>query len=310
MILRTTNQATNNANLNYIFSNQIKYNEISQQIASQKKILVPSDNAIDSMNILNINRQMSKLNGYLNNMSMAQNELSVLDNSLASITSSLQKANDLAVQAASETNGTNNLQSMKVEIDQIIENVISLGNTKYNGQYIFAGTNTGTTPFQAVSTGGVEYTGTPQDGPYQRNIEISDGVLAPINVPGDRLLGSYDAATETGTGVLKTLYQLSDAMGAVPPDFDTIRASLDEIQGGITSTTNIRTNFAAMTARFKMTETSVNNSLLQLTSYKSQMQDLDLAAAATNLANTELALNASMAVASNVIQQLSLLDYM
>ncbi len=310
MILRTTNQATSNANLNYIFSNQIKYNELAQQIAAQKKILVPSDNAIDSMNILNINREMSKLNGYLGNMSMAQNELSVLDSSLASITSSLQKANDLAVQAANEVNGTSSLQSMKVEVDQIIENIISLGNTKYNGQYIFSGTNTGTAPFQKLSTGGVQYAGTPQDGPYQRNVEISEGVLAPINVPGDKLLGSYDVATETGTGVLKTLYQMSNAMGADPPDYSTIRASLDEIQSGIVSTTNIRTNFAAMTARFKMTQTSVNNSILQLTSYKSQMEDLDLAAAATNLANTELALNASMAVASNVINQINLLDYM
>lgn len=310
MILRTTNQATNNSAVNYIFSNQIKYNELVQQISAQKKILVPSDNAVDSMNILNINRELSKLNGYLKNMATAQNELNVLDNSLSSLTSSLQKANDLAVQAANETNGPNNLQSMKVEIDQIIENIIGLGNTKYNGQYIFAGANTGTAPFEKLSTGGVSYIGTPQDGPYERNIEISDGVLAPINVPGDRLLGYYDASTGTGQGVLKTLYELSDAMGSVPPDFDGIRASLDQIQGGITSTTNIRTNFAAMTARFNMTEASVNNTILQLKSYKSQMEDLDLAAAATDLANTDLALNASMSVASNLLQQLNLLDYM
>lgn len=310
MILRTTNQATSNANLNYIFSNQIKYNEISQQVATQKKILVPSDNAIDSMNILNINRELSKLKGYLSNIAMVQNELSVLDNSLASITSSLQKANDLAIQAANEVNGVGSLQNMKVEIDQLIENIIDLGNTKYNGQYIFAGTNTGTLPFKKLDTGGIEYLGTPQDGLYQRNIEISEGILAPVNVSGDKLLGSYDADSGTGMGVLKTLYQLSDAIGTNPPDYDRIRACLDEIQSGITSVTNIRTSFAAMSARFKMTEVSVNNNILQLRSYKSQMEDLDLAEAATNLANTELALNASMAVASNVIHQLSLLDYM
>lgn len=308
MILRPTTQSTNNTMLNYIFTNQNKYNELSEQSSSGKKLMTPSDNPIDASSVLNVNKQMSQLEGYLNNMATAQNELNVLDNSLSSITSALQKANDLAVQGASETCGDTARASLKQQVDQIIQNLIDVGNTNYNGTYIFAGTNTSTAPFQEIATGGVGYTGTANTDAYQRYIQISDGVKTAINAPGDTVLGSYDVNTSTGTGVFKTLYELSAALGS--GDTAGIRDSLDQLQGEIDNTSNIRTTYASITARFKMTQNSIETSQLQLTEYKSSLEDIDISEALTNLANQNIALQATMKVASMTINSSSLLNYL
>ena len=213
MFLRTTTTATNNTMLDYIMENQGKYNELAAQASAQKKLLVPSDNPTDAISVLNINKNLSQLDGYVDNMTQAQNELNVLDTSLASITTVLQRANDLTVQAANGTNGSDALLNIKTEIDEIIQTLKSLGNTSFNGSYIFSGTNVGTVPFQDNVDGGVNYTGTPETGDYERYIQISQGVETAINVSGDKLLGYYDADSAgtppvpTGTGIFKTLYE-------------------------------------------------------------------------------------------------------
>lgn len=320
MFIRSTTQSTNGLMLDYILQNQSKYNELSMQIATQKKLNAPSDNPVDAISVLNTNKELSQLNGYLTSMSTAQNELNVADNSLASITSSLQKASDFAVQAANGTNTSNALSNIKTQIDQIIQNVVGLGNTKFNGNYIFSGTDSATKPFTEMVTGGTQYDGNSEE----RTVQISDGVSVAVNVSGYDVLGSYDVtnpANPTNSGALKTLYEFSAALGAastitvghpVPTaaDFDAIRGSIDKIKKDIDNNSSLRTDLASVTNRFKMTESSINSSVLQLKTYKSSLEDLDLATAATDLATQETALKATLAIASKTLGQTSLLDFM
>jgi len=317
MFLRATTTATNSTMLDYIMGNQTKYNELSAQASAQKKLLTPSDNPTDAISVLNINKNLSQINGYIDNMTQAGNELNVLDNSLSSITKSLQRAHDLAVQAADGTNSTNSLGNIKIEIDQMIQSLKGIGNTRYNGSYIFAGNNVGTVPFVDSANGGISYIGTPENKDYERYIQISEGVDTAINIPGDELLGSYDPGTvgppvvaPTGSGILKTLYEFSNALATVPIDYNVIRPSMDAIKNNIQDISNLRTNFGSITNRFEMTKTSLDANVIQLKSFKSDLEDLDLAEALTNLANQELALKATMAVATKTLQSASLLDYM
>lgn len=306
MFLRSTTQATTNSMIEYILNNQGKYNEIAGDIATQKKLNRPSDSPVDAISVLNTNKELSQLNGYLNSMTNAQNELDVADNAYASITSSLQKANDLAVQASNGTNTPSSLANIKVQVDQLIQNVVDLGNTQFNGIYIFSGTDTGTVPFQQAAGGGISYNGNDS----QRTAQVSDGVNVAINEPGSKLLGSYDATTKTGSGTLQALYQLSEALGKNPPDFTAIRSTISGIDTALKNTSTIRTNFASVTNRFKMSQNSINTNILQLKGYKSSLEDLDLASAITNLTTQETALQATMAVASKSLNQASLMNYM
>lgn len=312
MVIRTTTTATSDSLLNYIWANQASYNSISEQVATQKKINKPSDNPTDAISLLNVNKQLSQQNAYLDNMSLASNQLSVMDNNFASMISDLQRAHDLAVTASNGTTSVDSLKSIKSEVDQIIKNMVDVGNTQYNGSYIFAGTDTSKAPFTqdidpaSPTYGSITYLGNQN----QNSVEISDGVKTAINIAGDKLLGTYDSTTKTGTGVMGVLNDFSNALATNPPDYDTIRNQLDRIQSCINDNSNTRTNFASITQRFTMTKNSVNANILQLKSYKSELDDVDVSEAATDLAQQKYALEATMAVATQSLQQTSLLNYL
>ena len=298
--------------LNYIMQSQAKYNEVSEMTSSGKKLTTPSDNSYDAVTVLNIDKQLSQLNGYSNNMSLATNELDTLDGVTANITTQLNRANDLAIQAANGTNNTQSLTSIKTEVDQIIQTLKDLGNTQYNGSYMFSGTATGTVPFQDVTapdgTTGTVYKGTTATEDYQRYIQISDNVKTPINVSGDTLLGSYDPVTKTGQGIMKTLYDFSNALGT--GNTTGISDSIDKIQSGLDATSDTRTKFASLVNRFQMTTATTQSTITQLTSNRTALTDIDLTTAATQLATQQTALQATLAVAAKTLQSNSLLNYL
>lgn len=308
MYLRTTTLGTNDLMTNYILSSESNYNDLAVEASTGKRVLKPSDDATATVNILNTNTKTNQLNGYLNNMKLAQNDLNVLDDSLASTTTALQKANDLAVQASNGTCSDEELDNIKTQIDQILQNVLDIANTKYNGNYIFSGTKTSTETYTTDTAGNITYNGTPQSGSYQRYVQIADGVKEQTNVSGDQLYGSYDATTKTGTGIIGTLKALSNALGSY--DKTGISSSLDSLTSDLSNVSAIRTQFAGITNRFTMTTESTNTMLTQLKSYKSSLQDADLSSVLTELSAQQLALKATMSVSSNVLSKTSLINYM
>lgn len=59
----------------------------------------------------------------------------------------LQRTRELAVQGANGTLTQADMQKMANEIEQLKAQMIQVGNTQYNGRYIFAGFKTTTQPF-------------------------------------------------------------------------------------------------------------------------------------------------------------------
>ena len=102
------------------------------------------------------------------------------------------------------------LKALKTEIDEITKTMVDLGNTEYNGNYIFSGANTKALAFEISKNGDIVYKGTPQSNPdYIRQTEVADGVFETINTTGDKVFGYYKAEvsadqdvvfTETATG--------------------------------------------------------------------------------------------------------------
>lgn len=321
MYIRTTTLGSTESMINYIQSNQSKYYTLAEQAASGKKLTQPSDDPTATKSVLTINTTLDKLNSYVKNMQTAQNELDVLDDTFTSITKSLDSANDIAVQAANGTYSNTDMDNMKIQVDQILQNVLDLANTQYNGIYIFSGTSTSTQTFVTDADGNITYQGTPSTGAYQRNVQISDGVSVAINTTGDTLFGSYTAAQgestpldlsddvpASGTGIIGNLKALSAALGS--HDKTAVKATLSGFETGQDTVSAARTKFSGVTKRFQMTDSSIDTTVTNLKSYRSQLQDVDLAQAATELSSAKLALEASMSVSSKIMENLSLLNYL
>ena len=311
--IRTTTLGSSTSMLNYMKTGESRYNKLAEEAASGSKLTQPSDNPTAAKSVLNINTKLDQLSSYSNNMATAQNELNVLDDTFTSITDSIQAANDLATQAANGTYTQKDLDNLKTQIDQIMNNVADLGNTQFNGNYLFSGTST-STPAYSIATDalgnitGVTYNGTPSTDEYQRSVQISDGVNVGINTTGDQLLGSYSAGPPaTGSGLLLTLGNLSTALAS--GDKTTISSSLNSLDSDLDTVLANQTKFASVSQRFAMTENSNETMTTQLKGARSNLQDADLAEVLTNLTAQQTALQATMSVTAQMMKGASLLDY-
>lgn len=197
--MRITTLGTSTTMLNYILGAESKYYDLSQEAASGLKVEKPSDDPSAAKSLINIKAQLSQLNGYMENMSTTQNELNVLDDSLASLTDLVNKSTSLATEAASGTYSDKNMDNIKVQVDQIIQSVVDIGNTQYNGTYIFSGTAVSTKPYTVATDAngditGITYNGIDSNSDYERYATISNGVNVTINTTGDKVFGSYSQA--------------------------------------------------------------------------------------------------------------------
>jgi len=341
----------------YLLNSASKYNKLSVEAASGKKVSKPSDDPTATVNILKTNSSLSKLSAYSDNIKSAKNELDVLDSTLSSLNDSIQNATDLATQAANGTYSQSDLDNMKTQVDSILQSVVSLSNTQYNDKYIFSGTATDTTSYGVTydtqgNISNIGYWGTlTNDAGYQRDATISDGVTVPVNAAGDKLYGSYfsmttttpttttdvtttttttttsgtgqtkttitsitvnddgttTTATEVGEGLMGTLVMLSQSLAK--GDTGGISASLDGLSNSLDTVSATRAQFASISNRLDLTQSSIDNATTQLTSYKSNLQDADLSQVLTELASAKLALEATYQVTSSTLG-LSLLKYM
>lgn len=308
MQLRTTTEMTTNSLISYMQTNLRNYSKLSEEISTGSRVLVPSDDPIAAIDILNDTTEINKLSGYNTNISTAQGEINVTDGALTSIISTLQKAHDLAVQAANGTNSSTSLSAIKSQVDQIIQNIKDLGNTKFNGTYIFGGTNTTNPPFSDNPTGGMTYNGTPSTGNCERYTQVSENSNKAINVTGDSVLGSYDTTTGTGSGAMESLYKLSKALG--DSSYTDIKSCVGTLLTNIDTVTNERTNIAALTNSLTATTTSNANKITLLKESKGDAQNVDMATAVTDLYTAQTSYQASMSVVSQLLKLGSLWDYM
>lgn len=311
MVTRVTTLQSSNTMLDYIMNTESHYNELAQQSSSGLRVDEPSDDPVATKSILSINAEINELNNYINSMVTAQSEIDIVDDSLASLTNLIQEASDYATQAANGTYTTEDLANIKTQVDQIIQSVVDLANTDYNGKHVFSGTATSTEPYSITydlngNITDVTYNGTTSN-EYERYVTISEGVSVAINLRGNDVFGSYDSSTSTATGLLGDLVTLSNALDA--GDTATINSCIDSLDTDLDTATTSRTKLAAVTNRFDLTKSTLDSTITTLTGYRSELRDADLTEVLTNLALAETALQATYQVTSKLMGSATLLDY-
>ena len=261
------------------------------------------ENPIDGTKIMKYNKELGQLGDWSKNIASAKDELSQSYDTLGQVEENLQRINELTLEAANSFNSPESFNAIRDEIIQRTQAIAQLANTKYQDKYIFAGGNTSSIPYALDDDLNVTYSGTAQDGDWERNIEISEGVTIPLNVNGEQVFGD-----ENG-GIFATLKQLTDALEGPDVDVKEINACLDPIQAGIKNVTAAQGTISSRVQRLDATK-SINESLsLGLTEMKSNIQDTDLAEASTALIMYQTALQASLQAGASIMQQASLLNY-
>ncbi len=306
-------------------TNYNNYANLLAQIASNSKLTSIADDPVATVNVLKTQKGLDNIEVYLENIGIAQDEITELDDMLDSLNDDIVSTyKPLAVQAANGTYDTDSLQAMLQQLEGGLETIIQIGNTKFNGDYIFAGTNVKTQPFTINKDAdgnitSVTYNGTPADGEYERYVQTGDGTYEVINAPGDSVFGYYDSATGESEGIIGTMVETINALKVLveqPTEAEVTAANealyglLDRFDESVSQITTVQTKYASAYNNMEMAKTSLDATEVNLTSVLSNLKDIDITEVSTDLYSAMYAYQASMSLLSQVYQTGTLLNYL
>lgn len=123
---------------------------INESIASGKRVNRPSDDILGGANIMIMRNVLDDIGQYQRDLSMAKNWHVISEAAILNMKTSITEAKILAEQMSTGTYRDSNLDAAALQIDNIISEIIQLGNTDQEGRYIFAGAKTNLAPFSRV----------------------------------------------------------------------------------------------------------------------------------------------------------------
>jgi flagellar hook-associated protein 3 FlgL len=268
--------------------NQATEQQLTNELSSGVRFSSLSQDPIASgENVLLLN-QIQQDDSFTQSSSLVQGQLQVADSALGSVVTQLTQAVSLATEANNGTLNSSDLQSISSQIAGIRDEVTSLANTSYQGQYIFAGSQTATVPF-STSDGTTPATTTYSGDEGVNYLQTPNGQTIQLNVPGDQV---FDAS---GTNSV----------------FGALNKLVADFSGGASAATSAADTQALNTALSYVSQqrVTIDNSLTRLTAASDAVssEKTQLTVAQTNLMQADLA-QVSTQLSLNKTQQTALED--
>jgi flagellar hook-associated protein 3 FlgL len=278
---------------------ELEQQQAELQVSTGKSVNEPSDDPTAAALLVENNDQATFTSGYLQSVSVVQGQLSTASSTLSSITTALQQAISLGVEAGGGTLNANDLAGIANQLQSIQGQLVSLANTAYQGNYIFAGTNTSTAPFVADSAApdgsDVTYSGNTD----VNEVSIGNGYKIPVNVPGSQLfLGA-------GNNVFLAINHLIQAVQTntgVGTAVNAVSAASSYLSAQTVFYGNATDQAASQT-------TYLNTAKAQISEQQSTLGGADMAVAASNLTQANTDTQAALAAISKLSQN-NLFNYL
>ena len=195
--------------VNSMLDQQSKLSKIQHQVATGRKITRPSDDPVASAKVVKLQDILHITDQFQNNVVRARTRLNLEEGVLSSIVKAYHRIRELTLQANNSTQTNETRSYISQEIEQLLEEVVSLANsTDSTGEFLFSGNKGSYKPFGKNSDGGYDYQG--DDG--QRAILIGPKRQILINDTGNDVFreirdgnGKFtilDSPNNKGTGVI------------------------------------------------------------------------------------------------------------
>src|SRR3974390_177873 len=121
---------------------QAREQQLSTELSSGVRFSAIGDDPISAgRNVLLLN-QIKRDDAFTQSASLVTGQLQVADSALGGVVTQLTQAISLATGACNGTTNANDVKSIGAQIEGILNEVESLANSGYQGQYIFAGGKT------------------------------------------------------------------------------------------------------------------------------------------------------------------------
>ena len=266
------------------------------ELATGSRINNPSDDPAGAALMISNRDQSSQADTFLRSITSVNGLLQTADSTLSSVVTALQRAMTLGVEGANGTLSDPDRQAIANELTGIQQQLMSLANTSYPGEFIFSGTAT-VQPFVAdpTSASGIKY----QGNTGTNTVQVGQGYSLQVNLPGSQLFNSSNgdvfqsiasliSALQTNSGISNAVTALNNAYNEV---------------------TNQRVFYGNAMTQLQSQQNYLSSEKVNLGTAANSISGADTAAAATQVSQSEIAINAELAAISKITQT-NLFDYL
>ena len=304
MKLRITNNTITNNYLTSLNQSLKRQSDIQEQLTDGKAIHRPSDDPIKTIRSLRFNTNLKMNEQYTQNASDARSWMETSDSAMSDLSSIMIQVKELTIQASNMPLDQAAVQTIGGQVDTLINQMITIGNTKIGDRYVFAGQNDKTAPFTRIGDT-VTYNGDNHKISMPIQPGTVDATKDSVNLTGSDVFGA------AGTGMFKDMIDIKNHMLS---GTGTDQAWLSNTGLGFVDTNHAamlqsQTLLGTRMSAYEMAQNMLENNNTIITKDVSNNEDLDMAAAIIDQKTSENIYNAALSVGSKIMP-LSLVDFL
>ena len=266
-------------------------------VATGKRITGLSDDPVGLTQTLNIKSSLSNIEQLERNINLGKSWLTASESALTQVPDLISGAKTLCVQMATATTGAAQRASAAETVQNTLEEIVSLANTEVNGRYVFAGSETDTSPF---SKGGT-YSG--DDNAF--TVKIGRDTTVEVGSDGEAVFQPSGAGADDD--IFQTLSDLKTALEN--NNVSGIQAAMSKLDDHFDHISTKISDIGSKMIRMEIKENIFQDLNLTNTDRLSHIEDADITEAIMDLKGKELAYQAALASSAKVMK-LSLVDYL
>ena len=149
--MRISGLNNSNAMLAQLGVNGNRVAKLMEQLSTQKRVNVPSDDPVAASRLVQLSREQSAIKQYQSNITSLSGALSVQESHITAMSNQVLAVSDKLKLANNSTLSQKDLASYGAELESMLDSLVATMNSKNeNGSYLFSGTMTGTKAVELV----------------------------------------------------------------------------------------------------------------------------------------------------------------
>lgn len=330
---RITNLQTTQLFINQIFRQRTTLEEQRLKVSSGLDIARPSDDPAQAATIAQFQSTLQRLHRHQDRISAAQGILQQQEGVLDSAEQLMLRAKEIATSTADTVTSTRDRAQASQEIFALRDSLVALANTKYQGAYLYGGTDDANPPFSAQAYTEPSAATDPAHDRYvyhsgpgfdqTRSVQINDSELVRLTSRGDTVFQGAIASLER-LGRALAGYRTTPEQSSSLPDGGGVAFSLpsealaqqrdilfniDSVETGREDFSSERTDVGSRSNRLQTADDVLKALSVNTEQVRSSIQDTDIFEGVSRLQNLEIGLEALLAAGSR-INSLSLLNFL
>ena len=235
--MRISSLYNSNAMLAQLGTNGTRVAKLMEQLSSQKRVNVPSDDPVAASRLVQLGREQAAIKQYQSNITSLSGALSVQESHITALSNQVLSVSDKLKLANNSTLSEKDQESYGAELASMLDSLVASMNSKNeNGSYLFSGTQTNSETVTFDKASGQYVFGGNNN---TRETIVANGVSITENT---NVSGAF-SGSGNDLEMLNKLKALSDKMQDPNVDYADYK---DELSAMIDTTQNTSDNLGAL----------------------------------------------------------------